>query len=90
MNGERDSESQKGGSVGGSSFTSSDEDEDEHYDDATKPTLLLANDNLFLLNAYAKMIRKSFTVFKAENGLEAYKIAIRKPRHFFDAILLGI
>jgi len=45
---------------------------------------------MFLLNAYAKMVKNQFIVFKAENGLEAYNIAIKKPRYYFDAILLDI
>jgi CheY-like chemotaxis protein len=31
-----------------------------------------------------------FEVYLAENGLEAYEIAISKPKYFFDAILLDI
>lgn len=67
---------------------SSDEDGNNLQEDNTKPTMLFANDNMFLLNAYAKIIRTYFTVFKAENGLEAYEILKDKPRHFFDAVML--
>ena len=45
---------------------------------------------MFLLNAYAKMIRVYFKVYKAENGLEAYEILKDKPRHYFDAVILDI
>jgi CheY-like chemotaxis protein len=55
-----------------------------------KPTILIANDNIFLLNAFEYQFSQQFNVFKAENGLEAYKIAASKPIYFFDAILLDI
>jgi CheY-like chemotaxis protein len=31
-----------------------------------------------------------FKVFKAENGLQAYKIAKSMPVYFFDAIVLDV
>jgi len=68
----------------------SDSDCNLNMDDNTKPTMLLANDNIFLLKAYAKMISFYFRVFKAENGLEAYDILRDKPRHYFDAVVLDI
>ena len=61
---------------------------DEDAED--KPNLLIANDNYFLLNAFIEMSRSLFKVFKADNGLEAYEIAISKPIHFFDAIILDL
>ena len=61
---------------------------DEDAED--KPNLLIANDNYFLLNAFEEMSRSLFKVFKADNGLEAYEIAISKPIHFFDAIILDL
>jgi len=76
----------------GLNFSISSSNEDDHIsaDECTKPTILLANDNIFLLNAYAKMIRVYFNVYKAENGLEAYEILKDKPRHYFDAVILDI
>ena len=71
------------------SMHSSEEDKNA-FVDKDKPTLLVANDNYFLLNAIEELSSPFFQVSTANNGLEAYEIVIDKPRYFFDAILLDI
>jgi CheY-like chemotaxis protein len=51
---------------------------------------LIANDNIFLLEALEEEFKPFFKVFKAENGLQAYEITKSKPVYFFDAMLLDI
>ncbi len=51
---------------------------------------MIANDNIFLLEAFEEEFKPFFKVHKAENGLQAYEITKSKPKYFFDAMFLDI
>lgn len=55
-----------------------------------KPTILVVNDNFPLLNMLIGTLEENFSVYSANNGLEALDFVIANPRSFFDVILLDI
>jgi hypothetical protein len=52
-----------------SKFSSESSDNLQQTEKEQKPSILIANDNLFLLNACSEMSERLFEVYKAENGL---------------------
>lgn len=55
-----------------------------------RPNILVANDNAVILYGLEDLLKPSFNVVLAENGLEAVDRIKEKPREFFDAIVLDI
>jgi len=58
--------------------------------DPHKPTILIANDNDFILVQLRRLFRRKFNVITAENGFEALMAVKERPKTFFDAILLDV
>jgi CheY-like chemotaxis protein len=51
---------------------------------------LLVNDEEFLIYVYSKQLENKFSVFTAQNGLEAVQIVCAHPTNYFAAVLLDI
>lgn len=55
-----------------------------------KPTLLLVNDDIWLLNMVTDFLEEFFDVTTANNGFEALDAVIAQPKNFFDVIILDL
>lgn len=56
----------------------------------SKPNLLVANDNNFILSVLFASLEEKFNLDVAENGLEAFDWVRRKGPNFYHAIILDI